>query len=62
MNEIKNLQALGLVLPSPVYIVGAILFGIIGYVVYRRGRKSSSPVLIWTGVVLMFYPYAVPQT
>lgn len=62
MDEIKNLQALGLVLPSSVYIVGAILFGIIGYVAYRRGRKASSPVLTWTGVVLMFYPYAVPQT
>ncbi|ABD68490.1 conserved hypothetical protein [Rhodoferax ferrireducens T118] len=62
MDEIKNLESLGLVLPSPAYIVGAILFGIIGYVAFRRGRKTMSPALTWTGVVLMVYPYAVPQT
>jgi len=62
MDEIKNLESLGLVLPSPTYIVGAILFGIIGYVAFRRGRKTTSPALTWTGVVLMVYPYAVPQT
>ncbi|HEY5580489.1 MAG TPA: hypothetical protein VIK56_04885 [Rhodoferax sp.] len=62
MDEIKNLESLGLVLPSPAYIVGAILFGIIGYVAFRRGRKTTSPALTWTGVVLMVYPYAVPQT
>ncbi|MFZ3083121.1 hypothetical protein [Rhodoferax ferrireducens] len=62
MDEIKNLESLGLVLPSPAYIVGAILFGIIGYVAFRRGRKTMSPTLTWTGVVLMVYPYAVPQT
>ena len=62
MDEIKNLESLGLLLPSPAYIVGAILFGIIGYVAFRRGRKTTSPALTWTGVVLMVYPYAVPQT
>lgn len=62
MNELKQLESLGLVLPSPAYIVGAILFGIIGYAVFRRGRKMSRSVLTWTGVALMLYPYAVPQT
>lgn len=62
MDEIKTLETLGLVLPSPAYIVGAILFGIVGYLAYRRGRKASSPALTWTGVALMLYPYAVPQT
>ena len=62
MNELKNLQALGLTLPSPAYIFGAILFGIVGYVAFRRGRKTSRPVLTWTGVALMLYPYAVSQT
>ena len=62
MNGLKNLEALGLVLPSPAYIVGAILFGIMGYLVYRRGRRTSRPVLTWTGVALMVYPYAVSQT
>lgn len=62
MDKLKNLEALGLVLPTPAYIVGAILFGIIGYVSFRRGRKASSPALTWTGVALMVYPYVVPQT
>jgi hypothetical protein len=62
MDEIKNLESLGLVLPSPLYIVGAILFGIIGYIAFRRGRKTTAPALTWTGVALMLYPYAVSQT
>ena len=62
MNELKALESLGLALPSPAYIVGAILFGIIGYLAYRRGKKADRPVLTWTGVALMLYPYAVPQT
>jgi hypothetical protein len=62
MDEIKNLESLGLVLPSPLYIVGAILFGIIGYVAFRRGRTTTAPVLTWTGVALMLYPYAVSET
>lgn len=62
MDEIKNLESIGLILPSPFYIVGAILFGIIGYIAFRRGRKTTSAVLTWTGVALMLYPYAVSQT
>ena len=62
MEDIKALESLGLVLPSPAYIAGAILFGIAGYVAYRRGRKAARPVLPWSGVALMLYPYAVPQT
>jgi hypothetical protein len=62
MDELKNLESLGLVFPSPAYLVGAILFGIVGYVAFRRGRKTSTAALTWTGVALMGYPYAVTQT
>ena len=62
MNELASLGALGLEMPSPAYIVGAILFGIAGYVAFRRGRKAARPELTWAGVVLMVYPYAVSQT
>ena len=62
MNDLKTLEALGLVLPSPAYIAGAIVFGIIGYAAFRRGRKTARPALTWTGVTLMLYPYLVPQT
>lgn len=62
MNDLKNLESLGLTLPSPAYIVGSILFGIVGYVAYRRGRKAQRPVLTWSGVALMIYPYAISET
>ena len=62
MDELKNLESVGLVLPSPAYIVGAILFGIVGFIAFRRGRKTSTSALTWTGVALMIYPYGVSQT
>ena len=62
MNELATLGALGLVLPSPAYIAGAIVFGLIGMVAYRRGRKRANGALTWTGLALMLYPYAVAQT
>ena len=62
MNELKALESMGLALPTPAYLMGALLFGLVGYIAYRRGRKTAQPVLTWTGVALMLYPYAVPQT
>jgi hypothetical protein len=62
MNSLNDLQSLGLVLPSPAYIFGAILFGIIGYVAFRRGRRTERHSLTWIGIALMLYPYAVSQT
>ncbi len=62
MNELKALEALGLELPGPWYIAGSILFSIVGYAVYRRGKKTAHPSLKWTGVALMLYPYAISDT
>ena len=62
MNELKQLQSLGLTLPTPAYILGAILFGIVGIVAFRRGKKAANAALTWTGVALMLYPYAVSDT
>ena len=62
MNELNQLESLGLVLPTPAYILGAILFGIIGWIAFRRGRKESITVLMWSGVTLMLYPYGVSET
>jgi len=56
------LTSLGLDLSSLTYLVGSILFYIIGYVAFRRGRKAERPELTWTGVALMFYPRAMSQT
>ena len=62
MNDLANLGALGLELPSLSYIIGAVLFGLVGMVAWRHGRKSARPMVTWTGVALMFYPYAVSET
>jgi hypothetical protein len=62
MDELKALQGLGLEMPSPAYLIGAVLFGIAGLIAFRMGRKGDRPVTLWLGVVLMFYPYAVSNT
>lgn len=62
LNDLASLGALGLELPSPAYLLGSIVFGIAGYVTFRRGRKATKPELTWIGVVLMVFPYAVSQT
>ncbi len=62
MNKLSDLQSLGFTLPSPSYLFGAIVFGLIGLVAWRYGRKRQRPVTQWLGVALMFYPYAVSRT
>lgn len=57
-----ELQAMGLELPSPAYILGAILFGLIGLVAFRRGRRQERKLSLWIGLALMLYPYAVSST
>lgn len=62
MNELDTLSATGLTLPSPAYLFGAVLFGIIGYAAYRYGKKAELAIMKWIGVALMLYPYAVSET
>ena len=62
MNDLPDLHALGLELPGPGYLVGAVLFGLIGLVAWRHGRRQARPAVTWAGVALMFYPYVVTQT
>lgn len=62
MNELSQMQSLGLSLPSPAYFLGAIIFGIAGWVTFRRGKKTSNAMLTWTGVALMLYPYVISET
>jgi hypothetical protein len=56
------LDALGISLPTPAYLIGLVIFGVIGYAVYRFGRKSARPIMIWGGIALMLYPYLVAET
>jgi hypothetical protein len=62
MDSLKQLQSLGLTLPSPLYIFGLILFGLLGFAVYRIGKVRERTTTKWLGVAMMFYPYATPST
>ena len=62
MNELNALQSMGFTLPSPAYLLGAIVFGVLGMVAFSRGRKAAMPTLKWTGLALMLYPYAISET
>jgi hypothetical protein len=62
MDQLSALSALGLELPSPAYIVGAIVFGLVGWAAFRRGRAGGRKTTLWLGVALMVYPYLVPGT
>ena len=62
MDELNALTSLGLTLPTPAYLIGAILFGLIGFAAYRYGKRRSLNKVKWTGVALMLYPYAISST
>ena len=62
MDELKTLESMGFTLPSPAYLIGAILFSIVGYAAYRYGKKASLSHPKWIGIALMFYPYAISET
>jgi hypothetical protein len=61
-DNLAALEALGFTLPSTAYIIGIVIFGIVGVVAYRYGKKMSLKATKWIGVALMLYPYAVSTT
>ena len=62
MDPKSSLAALGFELPSPAYLFGALVFGLIGWAAFRYGRKQQRPRTLWLGVALMGYPYLVSRT
>jgi hypothetical protein len=62
ISHMPDPQSLGIELPSPAYVAGLVVFGIVGYVAWRRGRKTHRSSMTWVGVATMLYPYLVPQT
>ena len=63
MGELSSsMRTLGLQLPSPAYLFGVIVFGLVGFAAWRYGRRRERRITQWIGVVLMFYPYVVSQT
>jgi Sodium:neurotransmitter symporter family len=61
-DNVAALEALGFSLPSTAYLIGVVVFAIVGYVAYRYGKKMSLPTTKWIGIALMLYPYAVTAT
>ncbi|WP_295749658.1 hypothetical protein [Undibacterium sp.] len=59
MEEQQLLGLLWTMLPSTSYILGSLLFGMVGLVAYRYGKKTQRPRCKWLGVTLMFYPYLI---
>lgn len=62
MDIFSALTLLGIKPPSVAYIVGAVIFGLIGLAAYRYGKRVKRPHTKWIGVALMLYPYAVTST
>ena len=61
-DSLALLEALGITLPSTAYLIGVVIFGILGYIAYRYGKKKSRPATKWIGIALMLYPYVIPTT
>lgn len=62
MDASVPLESLGFTMPSPAYLFGAIVFGLIGWAAFRLGRRLERPATRWLGLALMLYPYLVSRT
>jgi hypothetical protein len=62
MDDLQTLQTLGFTLPTPAYLIGMLLFSLIGFAAFRYGGKRSNPPVRWIGLALMLYPYVVSDT
>ncbi|MES2185516.1 MAG: hypothetical protein V4505_13265 [Pseudomonadota bacterium] len=55
-------QSLGLTLPGPGYLLGMVVFSLLGFAAWRYGKRTERPRTKWLGVALMFYTYVVWTT
>jgi uncharacterized membrane protein len=58
----ETLDALGISLPSPAYLIGVIVFSLVGIAAYYYGKRQGRNRMRWLGLALMLYPYVVWQT
>ena len=61
-GEMEMLRELGFTWPSPAYIVGLIVFGLLGLFAYFYGKRRQHRTTRWLGLALMLYPYVVWST
>lgn len=62
LQAANALKGLGFSLPSPAYLIGSVVFSLIGWVAYRQGKQRESQWTRWLGMALMVFPYAVDDT
>lgn len=55
-------QDAGLTWPSTAWIVGCILFSLVGWAAWRWGRAMRNRRVKWLGVALMLYGYVAGPT
>ncbi len=60
-GDLAALQS-GFSLPTPVYLLGLLVFSILGFAAYRYGKKTERSSIKWIGVAMMLFPYATPET
>lgn len=61
-EALRTAQALGLTLPTPAWIFGAILFSLVGIAAWYYGKARQEPRVRWLGLALMLYSYVTPAT
>jgi hypothetical protein len=59
MELINTLRELGIEMPSAAYLIGVLLFSVVGMVAFWQGRKLKRPRVKWLGLALCLYPYVV---
>ena len=62
MDLVESLKTLGVELPTPAWLVGSLLFSVLGLVAWYHGKRKQRPKCKWLGLGLMLYPYVTPQT
>ena len=62
MDTLNTLQTLGLDIPTPAYLIGAIVFSLIGYFAYQQGKHKGLKSTRWLGMALMLYTFVVSDT
>jgi hypothetical protein len=61
-DALATAQAAGLTLPSAAWIVGCILFSLLGLAAWRYGKAVQRPRIRWLGLGLMLYSYLTGPT
>jgi hypothetical protein len=62
MELIDTLRELGIEMPSATYLIGVLLFSVVGMMAFWKGRKLKRPRVKWLGLALMLYSYVVWST